>query len=184
MNHLSVIVLVGGIAQNSLNKQLYNEVVKHNTTSLTFQSFDIASLPFYSQDIENNPPESVVQLKQTVQQADAVLLITPEYNRSFPGVLKNALDWCSRPYGQDSWQGKPAGIMGASPGKIGTAIAQQQLRTVCNFLDMQLMNQPEFYLDASTAMDENGLFPASVKFLQRYLSSFQDWIEKQHQQFK
>ncbi|MDR2844439.1 MAG: NAD(P)H-dependent oxidoreductase [Candidatus Symbiothrix sp.] len=184
MNNFSVIVLVGGIAQNSLNKQLYNEVVKHNTTSLTFHSFDIASLPFYSQDIENNPPESVVQLKQTVQQADAVLLITPEYNRSFPGVLKNALDWCSRPYGQGLWQSKPAGIMGASPGKIGTAIAQQQLRTVCNFLDMRLMNQPEFYLDASTAMDENGLLPASVKFLQRYLSSFQDWIEKQHQQFK
>ncbi|GHT88777.1 FMN reductase [Bacteroidia bacterium] len=176
MNQLNVLALIGGISKNSLNKRLYAEVVKHNTTSLSFQTFDIASLPFFSQDIENNPPENVVNFQNLVQKADAVLLITPEYNRSFPGVLKNAIDWCSRPPGKNLWKRKPAALMGASPGKIGTFGAQQHLKNVCCFLDMALMNQPEFYLEASSSMDENGLLAGSVEFLQKYLTAFEEWI--------
>jgi chromate reductase len=176
MNGLNVLSLVGGISQNSLNKQLYNEIVKHNTTSLTFRAGDIASLPFFSQDIENNPPESVVNLRNLVREADAVLFITPEYNRSFPGVLKNAIDWCSRPYGNNLWKRKPAALIGASPGKIGTFGAQLHLKNVCCFLDMNLMNQPEFYLEASSSMDKNGMLAGSVEFLQNYLIGFEQWI--------
>jgi chromate reductase len=180
MDNLNILALIGGISQDSLNKRLYNEVVKHNNTSLRFQTFDIAALPFYSQDIENNPPETVVNLRNAVQNANAVLLITPEYNRSFPGVLKNAIDWCSRPPGHSLWKRKPAGIMGASPGKIGTFGAQQHLKNVCNFLDMELMNQPEFYFESSSSMDANGLVAGSVEFLQKYLAAFEQWIRRRY----
>jgi chromate reductase len=178
MNSFNVLVLIGGICKNSLNKRLYDEVVKHNTASLSFRTFDIASLPFFSQDMENNPPENVLNLRQAVQNADAVLFITPEYNRSFPGVLKNAIDWCTRPVGTNFWKRKPAAIIGASIGKIGTFGAQQHLKLVCSFLDMDLMNQPEFYFDASTSMDENGVVANSIKYLQKYLADFEQWINR------
>jgi chromate reductase len=179
MNKLNVLALIGGVCKDSLNKRLYNELVKHNPTNFSFFTFDISSLPFFSQDIENNPPESVVNFHDSVQQADAVLFITPEYNRSFPGVLKNAIDWCSRPPGNNLWKRKPAAIMGASPGKIGTFGAQQHLRNVCSFLDMELMNQPEFYFDASSSMDENGLLAHSIGFLQNYLTNYEQWVLSQ-----
>lgn len=176
MKTYKVLTLIGGISKGSLNKRLYNEIVKYNTTSMVFQTYDIASLPFYSQDMENNPLENVVQLKNLVRQADAVLFITPEYNRSFPGVLKNAIDWCSRPYGYNLWEKKPTAIMGASIGKIGTFGAQQHLKNVCAFLNMYVMNKPEFYMDASSSMDENGMLPGSIEFLQNYLKSLERWI--------
>jgi chromate reductase len=176
MNDLNVFSLIGGISKDSLNKRLYNEIVKHNTSNLSFQTWDIASLPFFSQDIENNPPENVVKFQNSVREADAVLFITPEYNRSFPGVLKNAIDWCSRPPGNNLWRRKPAAIMGASLGKIGAFGAQQHLKNVCCFLDMDLMNQPEFYFDASSSMDKNGILAGSVEFLQNYLIHFEQWI--------
>jgi chromate reductase len=177
MSNLNVISLIGGISKNSLNQRLYNEIVKYNTTTLSFQTFDISLLPFFSQDIENNPPEIVAKFKDWVRASDAALFITPEYNRSYSGVLKNAIDWCSRPYGYNLWQRKPAAIMGASPGKIGTFGAQQHLKNVCCFLNMNLMNQPEFYMDASSSMDENGLVAGSIGFIQKYLTDFEAWIK-------
>ena len=179
MNTWNVLALIGGIAENSLNKRLYTEAVKHNTARLSFQTFEIASLPFFSQDIENNPPAVVINFQQLVRNADAVLLITPEYNRSYPGVLKNAMDWGSRPPGQNLWKKKPAAIMGASPGKIGTFGAQQHLKNICCYLDMALMNQPEFYFSASDGMNEAGLLSASVEFVRTYLNKFEQWIESQ-----
>jgi chromate reductase len=176
MNDLKVLALLGGISSNSLTKRLYNEIVKHNPTSLVFQTFDLSSMPYFSQDIENNPPENVVSFQNAVRNADAVLFITPEYNRSYPGVLKNAIDWCSRPPGHNLWSRKPAAIMGASPGKIGSFGAQQHLKHVCAFLDMDVMNQPEFYLESSTAMNENGIVPQSLGFVQNYIRSFAEWI--------
>jgi chromate reductase len=178
MKNSNVLALVGGICKNSLNQRLYNEIVRLNTTNISFQTFDISSLPFFSQDIENNPPENVVNFQNIVQNADAVIFITPEYNRSFPGVLKNAIDWCTRPYGKNLWKRKSAAIIGASVGKIGTFGAQQHLKNVCNFLDMNLMNQPEFYFDASASMDENGVTANSVGFVQKYITTFEQWILK------
>lgn len=175
MKTIDVLTLVGGIGSASLNQRLYREIVRHNQTGISFRTFDIASLPFYSQDIENDPPEEVKALRGMAGTADAVLVITPEYNRSMPGVLKNALDWCSRPPGENRWSGKPAAIMGASTGAIGTFGAQQHLRNVCSFLNMHLMSQPEFYFNASTGMDANGLTESSVKFLQKFLTSFEEW---------
>jgi chromate reductase len=175
-NDIKVLALVGGICSNSLNKRLYNELVKYNPTSLQFSTFEIEKLPFFTQDLENSPTEAVMKLQKAVREADATLFITPEYNRSFPGVLKNAIDWATRPYGQNLWKDKPVAVIGASTGRIGTFGAQQHLRGVCNFLNMRLMNQPEFYFDASSSMDENGLLPLSIDFVQLFLRSFEEWI--------
>ncbi|GHT57056.1 FMN reductase [Bacteroidia bacterium] len=175
---MKVIALIGGISQNSLNKQLYSELLRLNTTSFTFETFDISALPFFSQDLENTPPAVAAEFQHAVRNADAVLFITPEYNRSFPGVLKNAIDWATRPYGQNLWQHKPAAIIGASMGRIGTFGAQQHLKSVCSFLDMRLMNQPELYFDASASMNEKGnIKEESVGFVQKYLKAFESWIK-------
>lgn len=153
--------------------------------SLKFTAFEIASLPFYSQDTENDPPASVLALRELAANSDALLIVTPEYNRSIPGVLKNALDWGSRPAGKNIWAGMPTAIMGASPGAIGTFGAQQHLRNVCSFLDMPVMNQPTVYFNASTGMtDANGKVGAggdrltddAAKFLRTFLAAFEKWI--------
>ncbi len=176
MKTQNILVLIGGISRDSLNRRLYDELVRVNETNLRFSTFDISALPFYSQDLESDLPKAVVDFKQTVVAADALLLITPEYNRSFPGVLKNALDWGSRPYGKGIWVRKPAAIAGASSGKIGTFGAQQHLRNVCSFLDMNMMCQPEFYFDASSSIIDGKLTDSSAAFLKKFLVSFQDFL--------
>lgn len=176
MKPFNVLALVGGISSASINKSLYHEMVRHNRNNLVFELFDIASLPFFTQDNEYDAPRAVTVLKKKVVAADGILLITPEYNRSIPGVLKNALDWGSRPYGQNCWDDKPAAIMGASIGAIGTFGAQQHLRNICSFLNMHVMSQPEFYFNASAGMNESGLTDDSVKFLLRFLDAFETWI--------
>ncbi len=145
-------VLIGGISKNSLNKRFFAAVEGLGEKSLEFTVFDIARLPFYSQDIENEPPASVAELRELASASDAVLIVTPEYNRSIPGVLKNALDWGSRPPGQSVWARKPTAIMGATTGGVGTFGAQQHLRNVCSWLDMPVMNQPAVYFNASTGI--------------------------------
>jgi chromate reductase len=176
MNKLNVLALIGGISKSSINQHLYNEIVKINTSNIVLSNFDISGLPFYSQDIEQNPPASVIELQNSVKSADGVILITPEYNRSFPGVLKNAIDWCSRPYGKGTWIGKPVSIIGVSGGKIGTIAAQTQLRSVLSFLDSKIMNQPELYLDASFIFNDNGLMKDTTSFIQKYLEKFESFI--------
>lgn len=178
METIKTLVLVGGISKNSLNQRLFNEIEKHYNGKLAFTQFAIEKLPYYSQDIENESLPIVEEFKTAIRISQAILLITPEYNRSFPGVLKNALDWGSRPYEYNSWSGKPAAIMGASVGKLGTFAAQGQLRAVCSFLNMQVMNQPEFYGTAQTLLDETGLIVKALPFVQKYLDSFELWVEQ------
>ncbi|MDR0941114.1 MAG: NAD(P)H-dependent oxidoreductase [Bacteroidales bacterium] len=179
METIKTLVLVGGISKNSLNQRLFNEIEKHYHGALAFTQFAIEKLPYYSQDIDNGTLPIVNEFKAVIKNSQAVLLITPEYNRSFPGVLKNALDWGSRPYEQNTWGGKPAAIMGASVGKLGTFAAQGQLRAVCSFLNMHVMNQPEFYGTAQTLLDETGLIDKALPFVQKYLDSFEQWV-RQH----
>ncbi|MCL2327956.1 MAG: NAD(P)H-dependent oxidoreductase [Bacteroidetes bacterium] len=179
MKTIKTLVLIGGISKNSLNQRLFNEIAKRYNGKLSFTQFAIEKLPYYSQDIENDNLPIVAEFKTLIENSQAVLLITPEYNRSFPGVLKNALDWGSRPYGKNSWNGKPAAIMGASVGKLGTFAAQGHLRAVCSFLNMYVMNQPEFYGQAQTLLNETGLIEDVLPFVQKYLDSFENWVEKQ-----
>jgi chromate reductase len=175
-----ILALVGGISADSINRKLFGFFKEAAREALEFDEFEIKSLPFFSQDIEENPPAAAADFKERVKACDGILIITPEYNRSFPGVLKNALDWGSRPYGQNLWAGKPAGLIGTSPGAVGAFGAQNQVRQVMNFLDLRTMNQPEFYFTFPKEL-ENGKLPHSAnEFLKSYVGKFIEWVERQN----
>lgn len=160
-NRMSEPVRILGIA-GSLRRQSYNRAALRAAAQLvpdgaTLDIFDIAGLPLFNQDDESNPPANVIELKKRVRQADAILFVTPEYNYSIPGVLKNAIDLASRPYGDSAWSGKPVAIMGASIGNIGTARAQYHLRQTFVFLNMFPLNQPEVMIgNAAERFDSQG----------------------------
>ena len=178
MEPIKVLGLVGGISKGSLNKKLFNAVQTLAQKSVLLDTFDISELPFFSQDLEENPPKTVQNLKEKVKGSGAILFVTPEYNRSFPGVLKNALDWGSRPYGKSVWDMKPVGVMGASMGPIGTFGSQNHLRQVLACLNMPIMGQPEIYLNASKSFDESGnlVDDKAKELIQKYWKSFEAWI--------
>ncbi|MGE0763375.1 MAG: NADPH-dependent FMN reductase [Bdellovibrionales bacterium] len=177
-----ILTLVGGISKNSLNQKLFQAIRQLPMNDFELTPFDISRLPFFSQDIENDPPESVRKMKDEITSSAGVLLITPEYNRSMPGVLKNALDWGSRPYGTSAWAKKPVGVMGASPGATGTFGAQHHLRQVLSGLNMFAMSSPEMYLkiDGSKAFDDKGRFADEKlqELIRKYFSSFNEWVNR------
>lgn len=174
----NILALVGGISKNSLNKKLFRAFQKMKPDSISIEDFDISQLPFFSQDIENEAPAVVHDLKKKIQECDAILFVTPEYNHSFPGVLKNAIDWGSRPPKQDSWNKKIAAMAGASAGNIGTFGSQMHLRQVLTSLNMRVMAKPEFYLNGSKAFDENGnlIDVPTQERIQKFWASFTEWI--------
>ena len=151
-----------GIA-GSLRRESYNRAALRAATELvpegaTIEIFELDGIPGFNQDEEQNPPAKVTELKKRIREADAILIVTPEYNYSVPGVLKNAIDWASRPYGDSAWNGKPAAIMGASVGTIGTARAQYHLRQMMVFLNMFPINQPEVMIgNASEGSTRRGI---------------------------
>jgi len=138
-----ILGIAGSIREGSYNRAALRAAQTLVPEGATLETFDIKGLPGFSQDDETNPPGQVVELKQRIRDADAILLVTPEYNYSVPGVLKNAIDWASRPYGDSAWTRKPVAIMGASVGTLGTARAQYHLRQMFVFLNMFAVNQPE-----------------------------------------
>ncbi len=170
----------------SLRRQSYNRAVLRVATQLlpqgvTMDVFDIDGLPGFNEDEEKNPPAKVTELKKRIREADAILFATPEYNYSVPGVLKNAIDWASRPYGDSAWNGKPVAIMGASVGAIGTARAQYHLRQMFVFLNMYPLNQPEVMIgNASSRFDAQGNLTddASKQLIQKLLQGLADWTRK------
>lgn len=167
-------MVVGSINSQSLNRKVAEALVRLFPTGNSISFIGLADLPLYSQDQDANPPESVVSFRAAINASDAVIFVTPEYNRSIPGVLKNAVDHGSRPYGKSVWAGKPAGVLGASPGAIGTALAQQHLRTILAYLDMPTLNQPEVYLQVKEGtFNEDGSFSeGTAKFLQKWVDAF------------
>lgn len=180
MGKYQILTLVGGISRDSINQKLFRQFEKISAGRLELINFDISLLPFFSQDLELDPPDSVVQFKEEIRECDGVLFITPEYNRSLPGVLKNAIDWGSRPYGQNLWDKKPAGLMGASIGNIGTFGSQQHLRQVLSYLNVMAMSKPEFYLNASTVFNDKGdLIDEKTKsIMNTFLKSYEAWLER------
>lgn len=173
-----ILTLIGGISQGSINKKLFQAFQERVGAQAVFVVFDISKLPFFSQDLENDPPDYVTFFKDEIRESDAILFITPEYNHSLPGVLKNAIDWGSRPYGQSLWEKMPAGMIGASAGNIGTYGAQMHLRQILNYLDMRLMNQPEFYLNGSKSISAEGkLDEKTLGFVDKFWTHFKLWIE-------
>lgn len=177
MEKLNILVLVGSIAKESINRKLFGFVRDLAGDEIAFDFFDVASLPLFSVDLENSPTLAMSDLKARIAKADGVLLVTPEYNRSIPAPIKNALDCASRPWGQNSWDGKPVGIMGASTGAIGTFGAQAHLRNVVTFLNMPLMPQPEFYFNFTANVDKDGKPTESTKeHIVKYLEKFKTWV--------
>jgi chromate reductase, NAD(P)H dehydrogenase (quinone) len=181
MSQYQIAVVVGSLRRDSINRKLANALVKLAPPEFSFRQLEIGDLPLYSEDNDPNPPAPVQRLKAEVAAASGLLFVTPEYNRSIPGVLKNALDNASRPYGQNAWAGKPAGVLGASPGTIGTAMAQQHLRNILAYLDVATLCQPEAFLQIKDGFfDAAGDIPNgnTRKFLQNWMDRYVAWVKK------
>ena len=178
MSQYPIAVIVGSLRRDSFNRQLATALAKLAPKEFSFKQLQIGDLPLYNQDDDANPAASVQRLKQEVVAARGLLFVTAEYNRSIPGVLKNALDHGSRPYGQSVWAGKPAGVIGASIGAIGTAVAQQHLRNVLAYLDVPTLGQPEAFIQVKEGLfDASGNIGAdSRQFLQTWMDSYAAWI--------
>ena len=180
MSQYQIAVIVGSLRRDSINRQLANGLIQLAPADFSFKHLEIGDLPLYNQDNDDTPTASVTRVKGEISLASGLLFVTPEYNRSIPGVLKNVLDNASRPYGQNVWAGKPAGIVGASLGTIGTAVAQQHLRTILAYLDAPTLGQPEAYIqirerflnDEGTIANEN-----TRKFLQGWMNRFVAWVK-------
>lgn len=180
MSQYPIAVIVGSLRKDSFNRKLANAIVKLAPPELTFRQVQIGDLPLYNQDDDANQAESVKRLKADIAAAQGVIFVTAEYNRSIPGILKNAIDHASRPYGQSSWTGKPAGVLGVSPGAMGTALAQQHLHNVLVSLDMPTLAQPEVFIQAKEGLfDKDGNIGAdSRKFLQAWMDRYIAWVKK------
>jgi chromate reductase len=180
MSKYKIAVIVGSLRKDSFNRKLANAIAKLAPPEFSFKQVQISDLPLYNQDDDANQAESVKRLKNEIKDAQGLLFVTPEYNRSIPGVLKNAIDHASRPYGQNVWVGKPAGVIGASIGVIGTAMAQQHLRNVLAFLDVPILSQPEAFIHAKDGLfDEAGnIGTDSKQFLQNWIDRYVAWVKK------
>jgi len=173
--------IVGSLRKESINRKLANALIKLAPPDFNFKELKIGDLPLYNQDDDRAQAAVVQRLKTELRAVDAVLFVTPEYNRSIPGVLKNALDHASRPYGQSAWAGKPAGIIGASIGAISTAVAQLHLRTILAYLDMPTLAQPEAYLHVKDGFfDEAGNIanPDTRKFVHAWMDKYVAWVKR------
>ena len=166
-----ILGMAGSLRENSFNRALLHEATHLTPVDAEIEIFELGGIPGFNQDEENEPPQKIKDLKQKVEEADAILFVTPEYNYSVSGVLKNAIDWASRPSGDNSFNGKPAAIMGASISLIGTARAQYHLRQMCVFLNMYPVNMPEVMVANATEKfdDEGNLNNDTAKDLMRQL---------------
>ncbi|HEX5160851.1 MAG TPA: NAD(P)H-dependent oxidoreductase [Steroidobacteraceae bacterium] len=173
--------VIGSLRKDSWNRKLANALIRLGPPDFNFKELRIGDLPLYDQDDDRSQAPEVQRLKSELRAVDAVMFVTPEYNRSIPGVLKNALDHASRPYGQNAWSGKPAGIIGASIGAIGTAIAQGHLRTILGYLDMPTLGQPEAYIQVKEGFfDEAGNIANAEtrKFLHGWMDKYATWVKR------
>lgn len=181
MGNLKIAVVVGSIRRDSINRMLARAAIKLAPENLDCALIRIDDLPVYNQDLDPAPPEPVVRLKAQIAAAAGVLFVTPEHNRSLPAALKNALDWVSRPYGKNLWAGRPAGIMGASPGAIGTACAQQHLRNVLAYLDVPTLGQPEMFISFSQGLvdgDDTITNESTRKFLRGFMERYAGFVTR------
>ena len=172
---------VGSLAKNSINRKLALALTRIAPAEVTMREIPIGDLPLYSYDYDKDYPPQGLALKEAIANVDAVLFVTPEYNRSIPGALKNAIDWASRPWGQNSFHRKPSGVIGTSPGKIGTAVGQQHLRSILAFCNSPLMNSIEAYIQFEPGLitDDGEVTNATTEeFLRNYMQEFYAFIER------
>ncbi|MBS0213977.1 MAG: NAD(P)H-dependent oxidoreductase [Proteobacteria bacterium] len=177
----NVAVIVGSLRKDSLNRKVARALVAHAPASLACAFVEIGGLPLFNQDEERDPGPAGVAFRDAVRACDAVLFVTPEYNRSVPGVLKNAIDLGSRPYGHSVWAGKPCAVVSASSGGIGGFGANHHLRQSLMFLDMPAMTQPEAYIGGADKLfgaDGKPVDPATGEYLAKIMAAFAAWIDK------
>ena len=180
MKKYNIAVIVGSIRKESFNLKTAKALIELAPESLSFEILDIADLPMFNEDLEATPPNEWVTFREQIRAADGLLFLTPEYNRSVPGVLKNAIDVGSRPYGQNSWDGKPAAIVSVSIGNISGFGANHHLRQSLVFVNVPTMAQPEAYIGgAASLFDDNGnLTNDSTKdFLKSFMEAFEKWLD-------
>lgn len=179
MRNYEIGVIVGSLRRDSFNRKLADALPKLAPANFSFTRLEIGDLPLYNQDDDAKQPAPTVRLKSQIRKVDGLLFCTPEYNRSMSGVLKNALDHASRPYGDNAWAGKPGGIIGVSIGAIGTAVAQAHLRGVLAYLNVPLLCEPEAYLTAKEGFfdSDGGIGEASRKFVQKWMDAYVKHIE-------
>jgi chromate reductase len=171
--------LIGSLARESINRKLAVALARLAPEGLSCSEIGIADLPLYSYDYDADFPAAATQFKAEIAAVDAVLLVTPEYNRSIPGALKNAIDWASRPYGQNAFARKPSAMIGASPGKIGTAVGQQHLRSILGFCNSPQMNAVEAYIQFTPGLitaDGTVTDPSVEGFLRNFMTEFHGFI--------
>jgi chromate reductase len=180
MSEYKIAVLVGSLRHDSLNRKLASALAKLAPQDFKFHQVEIGDLPLYNQDEDANQAAPVKRLKAEIAGSQGLLFVTPEYNRSIPGVLKNAIDNASRPYGQSAFAGKPAGVLGVSVGAIGTALAQQHLRNVLAYLDVPTLGQPEIFIQAKDGLftDSGEIGESSKAFLQKWMDAYVAWIKR------
>jgi len=181
MDALKIGILVGSLRKDSYNRRLALAVEKLARGRLTFEHIRIDDLPLYNQDVDADYPPACRRLKQAIQACDGLLFVTPEYNRSVPGVLKNAIDIASRPYGASAFAGKPAAVCGTSIGSIGTAIAQQHLRNMLAYLDVPTLGQPEVFIYFTNDLvgpDGKINNSGTEEFLHGFVDRFVDWVRR------
>jgi chromate reductase len=180
MAQYQIAVLVGSLRKDSFNRKLATALARLGPAEFAFEQLSIGDLPLYNQDDDAKPAEVVKRLKARISASQGLLFVTAEYNRSVPGVLKNAIDQASRPYGQSAWAGKPAGVLGVSVGAIGTALAQQHLRNTLAYLDVPTLGQPELFLQAKEGLfDEAGnIGDGSKQLLQTWMDRYVAWVKK------
>lgn len=180
MNQKKIAVIVGSLRKDSYNRKMAKALSEMAPESLKLEIIEIGELPHYDEDLEKDPPAVWIEFRQRLSRVDGILFITPEYNRSVPGVLKNAIDVGSRPYGKSVWNGKPGAVMSVSPGAIGGFGANHHLRQSLVFLNIPTMQQPEAYIgNAGSLFDEKGsLANDSIRgFAQSYINEFAAWVE-------
>ena len=175
-----VAVIVGSLRKESFNRKMAKAIAAMAPATLRLDIVEIGQLPLFNQDLEASPTAEVTAFKERIARADALLFVTPEYNRGVPGVLKNAIDVGSRPYGKSAWNGKPGAVISVSPGAIGGFGANQHLRQSFVFLNVPCMQQPEAYLGgAGSAFDESGKLSETVKpFLQSFINAYGQFVEQ------
>ena len=178
---IQILGIAGSLRRASYNRAALQAAMQLVPQDTALDIFELDGISGFNQDEEQNPPPKVIELKRRIREADAILIVTPEYNYSIPGVLKNAIDWASRPYGDSAWNGKPVALMGASIGAIGTARAQYHLRQVFVFLNMLPINQPEVMIsNAGERFDAQGNLTdeTTKKLIRQLLQRLADWTRQ------
>ncbi len=176
-----IAVIIGSLRKESFNRKLARALILYAPASLTFEIVEISTLPFYNQDFDDQPPAPCTDFRNKIKSFDGVLFVTPEYNRSIPGVLKNAIDIASRPYGQNAFDEMPGAIVSASVGALGGFGANHHLRQILMYLNIPTMAQPEAYIgDVAKLFDENGKLTheSTQIFISKFMISFAQWINQ------